>query len=150
MSELSDLVKSAREARGLRQNKLANILDVTPTIINRIECGSTQKPSVDVLHKLSWELNLDFIKSLKLTGRPEDYIDSVRKELYSSIAQFQHFDHLLFLLSKMSETEYGTFVDALAKSYNLSKEDKELVLGIINSLSHLSDKEKSVIKMLIS
>ena len=52
-----DAVKKARQDKGLTQEKLAEIIEITPAHMKQIE-SERRNPSVDVLYKLVFALDL--------------------------------------------------------------------------------------------
>ena len=58
-TELAILIKETRTKKSLSQRELAKKINVDNATISRIENGSIKKPSIDILIKLSTELNID-------------------------------------------------------------------------------------------
>ena len=50
---LSKNIKRLREAKGLSQEKLARLADVSNNTIIKIEAGKNQNPTLDTLKKIS-------------------------------------------------------------------------------------------------
>jgi transcriptional regulator with XRE-family HTH domain len=56
-NELGNAIRNARMEKKLTQEKLAEIINISPVHIKQIEAG-TRMPSVEVLYKISVTLNL--------------------------------------------------------------------------------------------
>ncbi|KKR25599.1 MAG: Transcriptional regulator, XRE family [Microgenomates group bacterium GW2011_GWC1_39_7] len=57
-STISDFPKKLREAKGLSQEKLARLADVTNNTIIKIETGESPNPTVDTLEKIAKALGV--------------------------------------------------------------------------------------------
>jgi len=57
IKDLGAAIKRARLEKNLTQERLAEIINITPIHIKQLESGS-RKPSVDVLYKLAKTLNM--------------------------------------------------------------------------------------------
>ena len=66
---LGDAIRTARMARGLTQERLAELLDITPIHLKNIE-GSRPKPSVPLLFQIMVLLDLS-VDELVFPGRRE-------------------------------------------------------------------------------
>ena len=64
---LGNLVKENRTKKGYSQKKLADLVGVSKSYINKIEYGVSKKPNLLILKKLSIILELDFYKLVDLT-----------------------------------------------------------------------------------
>lgn len=69
--KLSDYIKNQREKLGISQRELARRIDIDNASISYIEKGRIKKPSIDVLVKISKELNLNIFKLIKMAGYEE-------------------------------------------------------------------------------
>lgn len=58
-TELAILIKETRTKNNLSQRELARKIGIDNATISRIENGSIKKPAIDILIKLSNELNID-------------------------------------------------------------------------------------------
>ena len=65
---LDALLKSGRKKRGLKQKDIADKIQVTPTIINRIEAGVTKRPSKKVLQKIAAYTGMGYSQLLYICG----------------------------------------------------------------------------------
>lgn len=65
---LSDKIKILREEKGLTQGALAKKSGISVAEICRIEKGERQNPSVNLLNKLLYALEVDTDIYLKVTG----------------------------------------------------------------------------------
>lgn len=63
------IIKELRKKQGLSQRALANMLDVSPSYIQKIECNK-KNPSISTLRKISSALNIEL--SLLLNDTNED------------------------------------------------------------------------------
>lgn len=66
--KLSELIKKEREKKEYSQRELAKRIKVDNATISRIENGTIKKPSIDVLMKLSNELEIDINILFDLSG----------------------------------------------------------------------------------
>ena len=57
IDNLGSVIKSARVKKGISQEQLAEMLDVTPTHVKHMESGR-RKPSVEILFAISDKLNM--------------------------------------------------------------------------------------------
>jgi transcriptional regulator with XRE-family HTH domain len=57
IKELGAAIKRARLEKNLTQERLAEIINITPVHIKQLESGS-RKPSIDVLYRISRTLNM--------------------------------------------------------------------------------------------
>lgn len=99
MRELKTFGKTVRIARkkcGLTQKQLANNLGVDVTYLSKIENEMTGYcPSLEVIHKLAFSLNLSESELKFLAG----YIDEETKENFEYL--MQHYPKMPELLNKM-------------------------------------------------
>lgn len=149
-NELGDFIRNARISKGLMQNDVAELIGCTPTIINRIECGGSTKPSLRVISKLSVILELDFFKLLELAGYNQERLDLEYEKLYDKVSDFKNFPYLLFLLDKLPNDSLETLNKLLAQTINFSDEDKDLVISLYNAITKLSSKERELLKIILS
>lgn len=149
-NKLGDIIRNARISKGLKQKDIAELIGCTATIINRIECGGSTKPSLRIISKLSIILELDFFKLLALSGYTQKRLDFEYENLYNKVSDFKDFPYLLFLLNNLSNNNLETFNQLLAQTINFSNEDKELVVALYNAIPKLSQKEKELLKIILS
>lgn len=67
-NKLAELIKNKREAKKLSQRELAKKIHVDNATISKIENGITKKPSIDIIMKLSNELEISTEKLFDLSG----------------------------------------------------------------------------------
>lgn len=144
------MIRNARISKGLTQKDVAELIGCTPTIINRIECGGSTKPSLRIISKLSVILELDFFKLLELVGYNQERLDLEYEKLYNKVSDFKNFPYLLFLLDKLPNDNLETINKLLAQTINFSDEDKDLVISLYNAIPKLSSKEKELLKIILS
>ena len=65
---LKNLIVSGRESKNYSQRKLARRIGLSNATISDLERGEVQKPSVEILIKISEELNISIKKLLKAAG----------------------------------------------------------------------------------
>ena len=66
--KLGNLIKQKREEIGISQRELARIINVDNATISKIENGNVEKPSFEVLIKISKELNISIYKLMKYSN----------------------------------------------------------------------------------
>ena len=150
MNELGNLIRNARTAKMLTEFELAQLVDTNVTRISRIETGITKKTSVNTLLQLSLVLELNFEEVLKLAGYTQEKVNSIIEDYYTKISKYNNYSYLLFLLNFMSVEEFNLLVEYLAKIINSPKNDIQLTISMLNSISKLSQKEKDIIKIILS
>ena len=62
---LSDNIKNIRKKKGLSQDKLAKIADVTHTTLVKIESGVNDNPTIKTLMKIANALEISIDKLVK-------------------------------------------------------------------------------------
>lgn len=149
-NELGDLIRNARISKGLTQKDVAELIGCTPTIINRIECNGSTKPSLRIISKLSIILELNFFKLLEFAGYNQEKLDLEYEKLYDKVSDFKKFPYLLFLLDKLPNDNLETLNKLLAQTINFSDEDKDLVISLYDAIPKLSSKEKELLKIILS
>jgi transcriptional regulator with XRE-family HTH domain len=65
MSNLAENLKRFRKARGLTQEKLARLADLTNNTIIKIETGKNQNPTLDTLKSISKALGVSVDELIK-------------------------------------------------------------------------------------
>lgn len=71
IESLGEHIRQARLEKGLSQEKLAELLDITPTHVKHLESGH-RKPSVEVLLELASQLNMSVDNLVFQTENPEN------------------------------------------------------------------------------
>jgi transcriptional regulator with XRE-family HTH domain len=56
---ISDNIKKYRKKKGLSQDKLAKLADVTHTTLVKLESGANDNPTVKTLQKIAMALGID-------------------------------------------------------------------------------------------
>ena len=65
MSNLAENLRRIRKAKGLTQEKLARLADLTNNTIIKIETGKNQNPTLDTLRKISKALEVSVDELIK-------------------------------------------------------------------------------------
>jgi len=55
---LAENIKKFRKKKGLSQDKLAKLADVTHTTLVKLESGANDNPTIKTLHKIAIALNV--------------------------------------------------------------------------------------------
>lgn len=131
--KLGNLIKNIRENNNLGMNQLATKINVTTSLIHRIENGQTQKISPFLLQEISRGLRIDYKELYKIVGYLEEkdffnekflvrdknnkmYVD----EFFEMISNLKKMD-LIFMLSAYYKKE---IVESIHNgSYNNKKEE---------------------------
>jgi len=71
---LGEMIKEAREKKGLSQRQLAKNMNIDNGEISRIEKGKRKQPSFYTLKKLYNELNIDIVELMKAAEYKEEAI----------------------------------------------------------------------------
>lgn len=116
-------ISQVRKEKNLSQRDLAKLCDMTQTQICRIESGK-QKPHLKTLAKISACLELN-LRELTEEGLGYDEKD-IKDEIYKSNQ---------IILDKFSK---------------LNSNDAKLVDELINKISIISEKEKAIIRLILS
>lgn len=80
--ELSTLIKTAREKKGISQRELSRRAGINNAEISRIENGKRVKPNLFVLNGLSRELKINFIDLMKKANYSKDEIDTFKNMVF--------------------------------------------------------------------
>jgi len=72
--ELAEVIKEARENKGISQRELARRIDADNSLLAKLEKGLIAKPGELLLRKISSVLNIDEEQILKLAGYSEEDI----------------------------------------------------------------------------
>lgn len=118
MSTLGERIIQAREAKGLKQNELAEALDITPTRLNYWE-KDKRKPDVEMIGKIAKILEVDV--SILLGTSSSKASNNIDEEhlLEKSISSFECF--ISYLNSIGFNVQFGTSPDGEQSSVTLSK-----------------------------
>ena len=65
MSNLAENLRRIRKAKGLTQEKLARLADLTNNTIIKIEAGKNQNPTLDTLKKIAEALGVSVDELIK-------------------------------------------------------------------------------------
>lgn len=65
MSNITKTLRKLREAKGLSQEKLARLADVSNNTIIKIETGKNQNPTLDTLKKIARALDVSVDRLIK-------------------------------------------------------------------------------------
>ena len=76
-NKLKDYIKEKREQLGISQRELARRIKIDNSTIFYIETGRIKKPSIDVLVKISKELNLNIFELILMS-----FYDELEKTIY--------------------------------------------------------------------
>lgn len=76
MATLGDMVREARERKGLTQEDLEELAGVSQTHISQIETGKTKMPTIPMIERLAGVLELDTNAMKVLAGYPVVYLDA--------------------------------------------------------------------------
>ena len=71
IEELNNLISRGREIKGYSQRKLARLCKTSHTEIVRIENGERKKPDIEILRRISVELDISLIELIKAAGYDE-------------------------------------------------------------------------------
>lgn len=122
--KLSKLLKEGRQKYGLKQKDIAARLSITPTVVNRIEAGTTTKPSERVLKGIAPYIGKGYSELLFIAG-------------YSRVMQQE-----VFLNAKGEEIPYLKIVNEIYSA------DFEL-LEALEGIQSISYSNINIIKKLI-
>lgn len=73
-NKIGNLIKQKREEKNISQRELARRINIDNATISKIENGNIEKPSLEVIFKISKELNISIYKLMKYS----DYKDIER------------------------------------------------------------------------
>lgn len=152
-NKLAELIKIKREAKKLSQRELAKKINVDNATISKIENGITKKPSIDIIMKLSNELEISTEKLFDLSGynfkemfksitsKPLKYFDK------GKILNYVNKEKLDICISKDENFEYID-INKILKNYKIGKLNKKETIALItfcqtieldNKITYLSE-----------
>lgn len=126
--ELADIIKEAREKKGISQRELARQIGVGNNTIARLENGERKSTNALTLKKMANVLNLDLRKLMTIAGFSEEDIETtIDPEMEEYMARQNTYKKLFssyFANNDITKTEW----------YNsLDKNDKETIKKAIDS-----------------
>lgn len=127
MSELCNLIRTTRQKKRLTQREVAGQINVSVAQYNRIENGVT-RPSTEALKNICQVFGLSFYDVVEISGYSKFTIAKAKKERYQELGMEQR----------------------LRELDRLSKQDLELVIDLLKAVSNLTQKEKDIIKFILS
>lgn len=131
---LGTSIKEARENLGITQKKLASLCNITPVYLCRIEAG-IHRPSVQTLRLISYCLQSDLSEVLQKVGYSNDEILKIND--FSSLSPQKD------LMSVSIQEFFSTYND-------LPYADKFLVHNFFAKFSKLSERDKSIIRLILN
>lgn len=104
LSELGNIIQSARKKHGLSPTQLAAKLFIDPSAISKIEKGK-YKPSNNLLSRLALCLELDLSILSFLAGRPANDLQEKLECLYKQIGYYKMLDAIEKFTNNPTESE---------------------------------------------
>ena len=157
MSELGNLIKKAREKKGLSQRELSRITGIDNNTIAKIEKGERKKPNVLSLKNLSSVLNLSLEMLMELCEYSREEIDSTVNNSYSSMVIKPENAPILVLDDIVNQMQDELYIKMVIKElldncdleklntiYELNKKDKNRVIKVMKN--YIKDNEKEIKK----
>lgn len=149
--ELCELIKNKRMSKELSQRELAKKINIDNATISRIENGTIKKPTIDILIKLSSELEINFSELLNLTGYNQDEIIkfmsmNIRQKEYNREFIIDNIDDekLEEYLIQDGKTDYIDIIKVL-NGYKSGKLTVKETIILIHSCIPIEDIEDNVI-----
>ena len=127
--DIGQLVREAREEKGLSARKLADLCDISHTEINNIEKGGRVRPAILTLKAFEKYLDLDFKTLARMVGYSEDLVEHSDNNIIVTYERYY---------KKVQDYEY-------AKQIILHEADKKRHLGI-DLQDYVDDLEKHLKK----
>ncbi|MCI8519136.1 MAG: helix-turn-helix domain-containing protein [Clostridia bacterium] len=127
MNELCNLIRTARQKKGLKQKEVAEQINMSTASYSRIETGVC-RPSMESLRNICRVLDLSFSDAVEISGYAKYAITRIKREIYQELGMEQ----LMWELER------------------LSKQDLELVMELLKAVSNLTQKDKDTIKFILS
>ena len=102
---LGKRIKKIREAQRIKQVELANIIDIEPTNLSKIEKG-VHFPKDETIYKIAKALNVDFreLFYFEQIQEKEDLLEKINQMLENSKTEDLHFYYKL--ISAYNEKKY--------------------------------------------
>lgn len=142
IENVGDFIREKRKNKGITQKELANQVNLSTTQMNKIEKGLA-RPSIGSLKEIAKVLNLDSLEMYRLAGYSADTYSKQKSERKQRVNN-------KILASGLSDNEIDLvleFSDLLGKS---NREDKAFLELIIKRISLVSQKDKEIIKLLLT
>lgn len=137
--ELGELVKKAREEKGLSARKLAELCNVSHTEINNIEKGLRVKPAVLTLKGFEKYLDLPFGKIAKMVGYSDVTIDFTEKNI---IVSYEMYDKYV----QLRKSEEDNMLHTIDIKRHMAMDIKKSFNEIYNYLKKQPDVDKTLLK----
>lgn len=151
---LSEMIKRARQGKGLSIRKLAKLCDVSHTEMNNIESGSRDKPALLTLKGLEKYLDLDFVTMARMAGYSEDTIKygddniTVSYEKYDKLIQDyrREIEHAAFTVEqkRRNARDAKDYLDDISKYLetldNVPEDIKKKLKNIYTLLDYIDTK----------
>lgn len=135
--ELADVIREARENKGISQRELARQIGVDNSSIAKIEKGHINKPTELVLKKVAKCLDIDIIELLKLADYDENDIQFITSQTEKNIIDY--FDNAsLYEVNQMIEY----LKKELKATTNLRNAMVHYNLDNLDTVTDLNSKEK--------
>lgn len=135
--ELADVIREARENKGISQRELARQIGVDNSSIAKIEKGHINKPTELVLKKIAKCLDIDIVELLKLADYDDNDIEFITSQTEKNIMSYFD-DAPLYEVNQM--------IDYLEKELkattNLRNAMVHSNLDNIDTMADLDNKEK--------
>ena len=151
---LSEMIKRARQGKGLSIRKLAKLCDVSHTEMNNIESGSRDKPALLSLIGREKCLYLDFVTMARMAGYSEDTIKygddniTVSYEKYDKLIQDyrREIEHAAFTVEQKirNARDAKDYLDDISKYLetldNVPEDIKKKLKNIYTLLDYIDTK----------
>ena len=151
---LSEMIKRARQGKGLSIRKLAKLCDVSHTEMNNIESGSRDKPALLSLIGREKCLYLDFVTMARMAGYSEDTIKygddniTVSYEKYDKLIQDyrREIEHAAFTVEqkRRNARDAKDYLDDISKYLetldNVPEDIKKKLKNIYTLLDYIDTK----------
>ena len=135
---LADLIKNARQKKGLSARKLASLLKISHTELNNIESGFRVKPSIIILKGIEQYLGIPFSKTAKLAGYSKETIKYGEDEI---IVSYEMYDKKIKKIEE--ELKYVEFI--VDQKRHIAMDVKECFEIIHNYLKNQKNTSKDIL-----
>ena len=135
---LADLIKNARQEKGLSARKLASLLKISHTELNNIESGFRVKPSIIILKGIEQYLGIPFSKTAELAGYSKETIKYGEDEI---IVSYEMYDKKIKEIEE--ELKYAEFI--VDQKRHIAMDVKEYFEIIHNYLKNQKDTNKDIL-----